>query len=101
CFPGENRRDQSVLMSDKRTGRLSRKVVGLWIVVDAFDRSPDLAAFLQIPEEVKRLALAVKQASNLPEQDQPKVRLNRSLAALRKQQPNLFLPVLGWLLGPD
>jgi hypothetical protein len=93
-------------MSHRRTGRLSQAVVGLWIVVDSLKRSPDLAGRFLIPEEVNRVALAVKHAAAPPEQDkeksyQPRVRLNRSLAALRREHQDLFPHVLGWLSQPE
>lgn len=52
------------------------------------------------------MALAVEHAAAPPEQDkeksyQPRVRLNRSLAALRREHQDLFPHVLGWLSQPE
>lgn len=93
-------------MSDKRTRRLSPAVVGLWIVVDSFRRSAGSATALDLPEEVRKVALAVERITKPPKPDErrayrPKVRLNRSLAALRRNHSDLFRRVHAWLLQSE
>lgn len=85
-----------------RTGRLPRKVVGFWLVVDSLSRSD-----VDVPQEVATLAQAIRLAVLPPGRDiskpsyRPKTRLNRSCAALRREHKGFFSRVLRWLKQPE
>src|SRR4051812_28709281 len=81
-------------MSAPRTGRLPFAVVGFALIVDTLVRSKNLT----VPKVAQDAAATVfRSASSL----QPKVKLNRSLVALRRQQPRMFLGLHAWLLQPQ
>lgn len=83
-------------MSHKRTGRLPAAVVGFWLIVHGLKRDRHLR--VAVPAQAERVASAVERAVKT---SQPKVRLNRSLAALRREHPDLFLRVRTWLWRPE
>lgn len=93
-------------MPHARTGPLSQAAIGFWILVDSLAQSSGGCSELSIPDEVEKLALAIRSAALLPRPGerrdyQPKVRLNRSSAALRREHPTLFREVHRWLQRPE